>query len=180
MGPRGDRHDLTVSQAEPRRPTSPCKVSDFHGTWSGQAFAVEFNAFNRVKCFCCQVAFPTMQAANHGNVLNHQQLRALTVASGHPTETHTLLCTNVTDHLFLSFPYGNCALVIVISACRISLATTSRKLADNGKRQDVDMPLFQHKVRRKIRDSGMCLYMDSHAPGAIKFKAFCSNSPRRK
>jgi len=86
---------------------------------------VEFKALNLVEGLCRQVAFPTMGAAHHWDVLYHEQIFPLAVGSGNPTDARTLSSTNVTYYLTLSRSHSLYTVIMTSLPVGLSLAIIS-------------------------------------------------------
>lgn len=61
-----------------------------------------FESFQLVKRVCHEVTLPAVRAADHGNVLDHQQARAMPVAAGYPANLRTGFAADIASESLLS------------------------------------------------------------------------------
>jgi len=47
------------------------KAGNLHRAFNSKTLAMEFDSLNFVKCFCCEVALPTIGTTHYGDVLYH-------------------------------------------------------------------------------------------------------------
>jgi hypothetical protein len=59
---------------------------------------MQLDAFDLVESLSRQIILATMRASDHRNILNHEQVLALSVDSSNPAYAGTLLTANVTYH----------------------------------------------------------------------------------
>lgn len=68
-----------------------------HRPLDGEELALEFDAFDLVQSFSREIAFATVGAAHHGNILDYQQVRPSTIAARNKLDPYAWLSTNVAD-----------------------------------------------------------------------------------
>ena len=62
--------------------------------------AVQFDTFNFMQSFCCEVTFATVRAGHDRHILNDQQIRALAVTPRNVPDLRPALATDFADKSF--------------------------------------------------------------------------------